>query len=170
MVCGADVNEIIIEYLRFKTGKIPKTLLYYIAYVHLHSHLAVSRPSFPGTYVFWIGPQGHGPRFEVRSRQTQDHVEQSAVWLLHAQSGLSCNTKQGVFHFPLTLYLSFTWSFTFLTAGSALYLSADECGSDVQVCYARIRNPVPFDLHQSPDALQQLWLIKSLEDRNEKVR
>lgn len=47
-----------------------------------------------------------------------------------------------------------------------LYLGANECWPDVQICWFWVKNPVLVDLYQSPHTLQQLWLIKSLEDRD----
>lgn len=47
-----------------------------------------------------------------------------------------------------------------------LYLGANKCWPDVQIRWVWVMDPVLVDLYQSPDALQQLWLIKSLEDRD----
>lgn len=42
------------------------------------------------------------------------------------------------------------------------HLSANKCWSYVQTALIRGRNPVLVNLYQSPDTLQQLWLVKRL--------
>lgn len=44
------------------------------------------------------------------------------------------------------------------------YLCADKCWSDVYAGWVWLRNPVLVNLYKPPDALQQLWLIKGLEE------
>ena len=45
------------------------------------------------------------------------------------------------------------------------HLGADEGGSDVEAGVLRVGNPLLVDLHQLPDALQQLGLVEELRTK-----
>lgn len=77
--------------------------------VYPPSHLAVSSSSFPGPCVLWVSPQGQGLSLivEVRTRLTQDHIQQGTGRLLHTQRGLPWIHKHIAMYFNFLILISF---------------------------------------------------------------